>query len=279
MKFIIAEKKQMTQIFSEDGNVIPVTVVKARPCPVVAIKKEDEKDGYNAIMIGMEGKKKLRRREIGQTRGLGNLQFYKEFKSEIPEGCKVGDNVSVELFEEGDVLKVIGTSKGKGFQGVVRRHGFHGQRAAHGNKDQERAPGSIGATEPARVFPGTRMAGHMGNAQVTVKNLKVVKIDSENNELYIKGAVPGSKGGILYLMADGELKLNLKSSNDSTDKEKEVESESEETKEDVKKEEKIEDKAEEVKKDKVEESKKEAKVEEVKEDKKEEKNEVKEETK
>lgn len=241
MKFILGQKKAMTQIFTEDGTVIPVTVVSAGPCSVVRIKKSESSDGYNAVVLGLVGKKKLSKRELGQARNLGNLQYIKEFRTDELGELKSGDSLSVSTFEVGDKVKVIGTSKGKGFQGVVKRHGFHGQKATHGTKDQERVPGSIGATEPARVFPGMRMPGHMGNARVTIKNLEIVQIHPETNELFIKGAVPGSRGGLLLITADGELKVNQASSassvednteaKESPDKNKEIKKEEQNIKE------------------------------------------------
>ncbi len=207
MKFILGQKKGMTQIFNEQtGDVIPVTVVKAGPCPIIRLKKADDKDGYNAVVVGLSGKKKLGKRDLGQAKGLGNLQYIKEFRIDELDGLNAGQIVQVDAFQVGDRVKVVGTSKGKGFQGVVKRHGFHGQHATHGTKDQERAPGSIGATEPARVFPGMKMPGHMGVQRVTVKNLEIVKIDPQKHELYIKGAVPGAKGGLLMISCPGELK-------------------------------------------------------------------------
>jgi len=226
MKFILGTKKSMTQIFSDDGDVIPVTILKAGPCPVVKIKTKEGKDGYSSVTLGLSGKKKLGKRELGQIKDLGNLEYLKEFRTEELENIKRGDMVSVTTFEVGDKVKVIGTSKGKGFQGVVKRHGFHGQSKTHGTKDQERAPGSIGPTEPARVFPGMRMPGHMGAEQVTVKNLEVAKIDEQNNELYLKGAVPGGKNGLLMISGEGELKIDksIKQENNKTKEEEDAES-------------------------------------------------------
>lgn len=210
MKMILGLKKEMTQIFNSDsGDVIPVTVIQAGPCRVVKIKRADSKDGYNAVTIGLAGKKKLGKRELGQLKDLGNLQYLKEFRTDEPVGLKRGDTISVNTFEVGNKVKIVGTSKGKGFQGVIKRHGFHGQKATHGNKDQERAHGSIGATEPARVFPGMKMPGHMGHQRVTVKNLEIAKIDTDKNELYVKGAVPGAKNGLLIISSDGEIKINM----------------------------------------------------------------------
>lgn len=206
----------MTQLFDEAGNCIPVTLVNAGPCRVVKIKTQDSKDGYAAIVLGLPGEKKLNKSRLGQVRELGNLQYIREFRTDETEQLKIGDTVTAQIFEPGDKLKIVGTSKGKGFQGVVKRHGFHGHSATHGTKDQVRAPGSIGPTEPARVFPGMRMPGHMGAAQVTVKNLAVVKVDKEKNQLYIKGAIPGARGSLVMISAGGEFKINRSEENIKT---------------------------------------------------------------
>lgn len=217
MKFILGQKKEMTQIFNEDGVVTPVTIVKAGPCPVIRIKQRNSKDGYNAVQIGLPGNKKLSKTKAGQVKNLGNLQYIKEFRTDELGELKTGDAITAAAFEVGDKVKVIGTSKGKGFQGVVKRHGFSGQRATHGNKDQERAPGSIGPTEPARVFPGMRMPGHTGYQQITVKNLTIAKIDIDKNELYIKGAIPGARGTLIMISCPGE--LNIQNQENKTTKE------------------------------------------------------------
>ena len=169
-----------------------------------------------------DGKKKLSKADTGQVKDLGNLQYLKEFRTDDLAELKIGDTISVNTFDPGDKVKVVGTSKGKGFQGVVKRHGFHGQRATHGTKDQERAPGSIGATEPARVFPGMKMPGHMGAERVTVKNLQIVKIDSEKDELYIKGALPGARGSLLMISGQGELKVNQAGEEETSNKKLEI---------------------------------------------------------
>ncbi|OIO16564.1 50S ribosomal protein L3 [Candidatus Kuenenbacteria bacterium CG11_big_fil_rev_8_21_14_0_20_37_9] len=199
MKFILGQKVEMTQIFKEDGDVVPVTVVLALPSRVVQVKTAQGKDGYNAVKIGLPGKKKLSKTALGQLCKLGNLQYIREFRTEGQSDFQKGDTITVGTFNVGDKVKIIGISKGKGFQGVVKRHGFSGQKATHGDKDQERAHGSIGSSEPARVFPGIKMPGHMGNAQVTIKNLEIVRVDIENSKLYIKGAVPGARNGLLLI--------------------------------------------------------------------------------
>lgn len=197
----------MTQIFNAAGDVVPVTVVTAGPCRVVKVKTADSRDGYNSITLGLPGTKKLAKRHLGQIKDLGNLAYLKEFPTDELGDLKRGDTLAVTTFAVGDKVKIIGTSKGKGFQGVVKRHGFHGKRATHGTKDQERAAGSIGPTEPARVFPGMRMPGHMGAERVTVKNLEIVKIDEATHELYIKGALPGARHSLLMISCPGQIKI------------------------------------------------------------------------
>lgn len=201
----------MTQVFTEDGRAIPVTVIAAGPCVVVQ-KKTNDKDGYTALQIGWSESKKVKKPQAGHLRGLPQVKILREVRIKNEEEVKLdqidrGDEIRVSTFTVGEKVNVVGISKGKGFQGVVKRHGFAGSPASHGHKDQLRMPGSIGATDPARVFKGTRMAGRMGADQVTVKNLEVVKIDEENNFLYIKGAVPGPRGGLVKIVGSGELKV------------------------------------------------------------------------
>jgi len=190
MKFILGEKLKMSQIFDEEGNRIPVTLIKAGPCQVTQIKKK-EKDGYEAIQIGYLKKKK------------GKFRHLREFRDEglKIDDFQVGQEIDVSVFKEGDLVSVSGESKGKGFQGGVKRWGFSGRPASHGTKHEEREIGSIGASTPSRVIKGKKMPGRMGGERVTVKNLKVVKVDKENNLLYVKGAVPGKKGTILEIRA------------------------------------------------------------------------------
>ena len=212
----------MTQIFKADGDVIPVTAVLIDPNVVVGIKIED-RDGYSAIQLGMGKTKNVKKPQ----KGLMAVETIKEFrinKSEI-EKVKIGDVISADTFTVGDKVKVAGTSKGKGFQGVVKRHGFHGSPASHGHKDQERMPGSIGATDAARVFKGVRMPGQMGDAQVTVTGLEVAEVNMEKNIIYIKGALPGARNGLLMISGPGEIVLkheDIKPANHEIIKEKEV---------------------------------------------------------
>ena len=201
MKFILGKKLKMTQLFEADGQAVPVTFVEAGPCFVMQ-KKMAEKDGYQAVQIGFSEvkKEKLNKPQAGHQRGK-SLKFLREFRVENSE-LNVGDEIKAEIFQEGDKIKVIGTSKGKGFAGVVKRHHFGGGPASHGQKHSLRAPGSIGATFPERVPKGRRMGGRMGNERVTVEGLRVFKIDSENNILAIVGAVPGIKGALLEIVSE-----------------------------------------------------------------------------
>ena len=206
MKFILAEKQEMTQKFGADGTVIPVTKVVAGPCVVTQVKTMD-KDGYVGIQVGFGAKKKISKPVKGHLKNLGNFRYLKEFRISADEAktLAVGNKITAATFQSGDIIKVTGTSKGRGFQGVVKRHGFHGSPKSHGHKDQLRMPGSIGATGPAHVFKGTRMGGQMGNTQVTVTNLEIVEIDEAKNEIFIKGAVPGAKNNLLLIAGVGDL--------------------------------------------------------------------------
>lgn len=188
----------MTQIFQEDGKVVPVTKILAGPCSVVA-KKTLKRDGYTAIQIDKQQGKKRIAREIRM-----------DASDAVYEKLKPGQTIDAGIFSTGDMVKVTGTSKGKGFQGVVKRHGFKGGPASHGHKDQLRMPGSIGATGPAHVFKGTRMGGHMGAETVTVDGLEIMQVDAENNFLYVKGAVPGARNGLLILKGEGDFDIEEK---------------------------------------------------------------------
>jgi len=198
---IIGKKVGMTQVFAEDGALIPVTVVQAGPCLVVQ-KKTTEKDGYDAVQIGLV-EKISSRRVTSPLRGHFEKAGVQPLRTlaEVPYSgdANVGDRVQVDIFKAGDAIDVVGQSKGKGFQGVVKRHGFGGGRESHGSMFH-RAPGSIGASAfPSRVMKGMRMGGRMGGDQVTVKNLRVAKVDAENNLLYIRGAVPGGRNGLVFV--------------------------------------------------------------------------------
>lgn len=198
MKFLLGTKENMTQIFADNGAVVPVTVIKTSPNVITQVKTSD-KDGYQAIQIGFGEKnaKNIAKPQKGHVKELGNFAVLKEFK--VAGEFQLGDKIEISTFQEGDKIMVSAISKGKGFQGVVKRHGFKGGRRSHGQKHSEREPGSIGIGGLQRVQKGTRMAGRMGADRVTVKNLKVARVDADNNLLYIKGAVPGRKGTLVEI--------------------------------------------------------------------------------
>lgn len=204
MPGLIGKKLGMTNVFTEDGVNVPVTVIEVGPCQVVAIKTK-EKDGYEALQLGFGEKKEKNTTKplAGQFKkaGIEPKRVLKEFKEFDTNEYKVGDEINVEAFEEGDVVAVTSKSKGKGFQGVMRRHGFGGVgQATHGQKDRLRHPGSIGqSSSPSRVLKGTKMAGRMGNKNFTVKGLEVMKVISEKNILLVKGSVPGSVNTIVEI--------------------------------------------------------------------------------
>jgi len=197
MKFILGKKIEMTQVFRDDGTVVPVTLIQAGPCVITQIRTET-KDGYSAVQIGYGKKRSINKPLTGHLKDLDNFRYMREFKVSDPE-YKRGDKIDVSIFEFGDKVDVTGISKGQGFQGVVKRHGFAGSPASHGHKDQLRMPGSIGATGPAHVFKGTKMGGRMGGTQVTVKNLVIEKIDPKNNVLAIKVAIPGARNSLVMI--------------------------------------------------------------------------------
>jgi len=187
----------MSQIWKEE-KAIPVTLIKAGPVFVTQIKTK-EKDGYEAVQVGFGlTKKKLNKPSAGRFEKIDNFQHRKEFRIRDKE-YKTGDTLDVGQFQEGDKVKISGLSKGRGFQGVVKRYGFHGGPKTHGQKDRLRAPGSIGATAPQRVMPGKKMAGRMGQERVTVKSLEIVGVDKESNILIVKGAAPGMRGTLLEI--------------------------------------------------------------------------------
>jgi len=215
MKFILGKKIAMTQVFKQDGTIVPVTRIQAGPCIITQIKKAG-KNQIPQVQIGFAEKKVklLSKPEAGHLKGIKigtndnlTVRYIKDFKSDQGD-LKRGDTFNATIFAVGEKVQVIGTSKGKGFQGVVKRHHFAGGRASHGNKDQLRMPGSIGAGGVQRVFKGKRMAGHMGTDQVTIKNLEIVEIYPENNELLIKGAVPGGRNALL-LISTNEGKIEV----------------------------------------------------------------------
>lgn len=202
MKGLIGKKVGMTQVFDEAGAAMPVTLIEAGPCYVTQIRKPAE-DGYSAVQLGFEEvpQRKLTGGELGHLKrnDLPPLKHLGEFRVKEPE-LEEGDQVTVKSFEIGDRVDVIGVSKGKGFQGGVKRHGFGGGPATHGQSDRHRAPGSIGATStPGRVFKGKKMAGRMGGNQVTSQNVNVEYVDPERNLIGVHGSVPGAKGSVVYI--------------------------------------------------------------------------------
>lgn len=206
MKFIIGKKLDMTQIW-QDEKALAVTRVAAGPCPVVQLKNEN-KDGYAAVQLGFGRRKEknIKKPQLGHLKKLKvNLKYLREFRDEVKD-LKVGDVVDVSTFAAGDNVKVTGVSKGKGFAGGVKRHGWHGHSATHGTKDQVRTSGSIGAGGIQHVLKGMRMPGRMGNSRATVANLKIVQVDEANNILYISGAVPGARNSLVLISGEGELK-------------------------------------------------------------------------
>jgi len=198
---LIGKKVGMTQVFAEDGSLVPVTVIQAGPCLVVQ-KKTAEKDGYDAVQIGLVERVPSRRitePQRGHFEKAGVQPMRTLVEVDYDGEANVGDRVQVDIFKAGDSIDVVGKSKGKGFQGVMKRHHFGGGRATHGSMFH-RAPGSIGASAfPSRVMKGMRMAGRMGGDQVTVKNLRVTRIDPDNNLIYIRGAVPGGRNALVVL--------------------------------------------------------------------------------
>lgn len=201
MKFIIGRKREMTQVFREDGTVVPVTLIQAGPCVVTDLKTQ-ERDGYTAVQLGYgtRSSKNVAKAQLSQWKDLGVFEVVREFRLKEPvQDVEVGTEVTASTFESGDKIHVTGTSKGRGFQGVVKRYNFKGQPTSHGTKDQVRMPGSIGATGPQKVFKGTRMGGRMGGDRVTVQNLEVVEVRPEENIIAVKGAVPGSRNGLVLI--------------------------------------------------------------------------------
>jgi large subunit ribosomal protein L3 len=217
MKGILGKKVGMTQVFDDQGNVVPVTVIEAGPCYVTQVKTV-ESDGYDAVQLGfgLVKEKRLKRPEAGHlgllktsekhpirrrlAQAVPPLRYLREFGARDVDQYQLGDVVTVEVFEEGDRVDVVGKAKGRGFAGVMKRHGFGGGPITHGQSDRQRSPGSIGSTStPGRVFKGMRMAGRMGGHRVTSQNLEVVRVDAEHNLLAVKGSVPGHKGALVMV--------------------------------------------------------------------------------
>ena len=197
MKFILGKKIGMSQIFDKEGKVVPITLIEAEPCEVLQIKTKD-KDGYEAIQVGFDRIEK--KNKIKKSQRQKPFRYIQEFKGGLDVSkYKVKNKIDVSIFQEGDKVKISGISKGKGFQGGVKRWGFSGRNATHGVKHEHRTLGSVGCSFPERVIKGRKMPGRMGNARVTVKNLKIAKVDLENNLLAVKGAVPGRRGTLLEI--------------------------------------------------------------------------------
>ena len=203
MKAIIGKKVGMSQIFDENGKVIPVTVIEAGPCVVVQ-KKTAEKDGYNAVQLGYEDipERKLTKPEMGHLNkaGVAPKKYLREFDLENAAELNAGDIIKADTFKKGDFVDVTGTTKGHGYQGVIKRHGAHRLKETHGSGPVVRHAGSMGAnSSPSKIFKGKIGAGQMGDEQVTVQNLDVVKVDPEYNLIAVRGAIPGPKGGIVFV--------------------------------------------------------------------------------
>jgi large subunit ribosomal protein L3 len=201
MKFILGRKLNMTQIYSPEGAAVPATAVAIRGNTVTQVRTKAV-DGYEAVQIGegTQNANRLTKAEKGHLKDLGAFATLKEFRVEAPT-MKVGDKIELSQFKAGDAIEVSAVSKGKGFQGVVKRHGFGGGPRTHGQKHSEREPGSIGGGLRTRVPIGTRMAGRMGSDRVTIKNLKVVHVDSTDNVLYVSGAIPGRRGTLIEIIS------------------------------------------------------------------------------
>lgn len=204
MKFILARKDRMTQLFDEQGRVWAGTVLKTAPLTVTQVKTADGKDGYSAVQVGFGEQKteRVSRAVRGHLKGKA-FQVVKEFRVDNPSDYEVGKEIGIDTFAVGDGVVIAGTSKGRGFAGVVKRHGFHGGRRSHGQKHSEREPGSIGGGGRAggRVAKGLRMAGRMGGDRVTVENLKVLHVDADKGEIIISGAVPGARGSLVEVVS------------------------------------------------------------------------------
>ena len=216
MKGILGKKVGMTQVFNDNGEAVPVTVIEAGPCFVAQIKTV-EQDGYTAVQLGFEETKpkRLTQPQLGhlQKSDLPALRHLRELRIADDElaGFEEGQRLTVDIFEKGDMVDVTGTSKGRGFAGVVKRYGFRGGPKTHGQSDRWRAPGSVGAcTTPGRVFKGKRMPGRMGGERVTTQGLQIVLVDPERNLLAIRGAVPGSKNGLLLIREARKTRLRKK---------------------------------------------------------------------
>jgi large subunit ribosomal protein L3 len=200
MSFALGKKIEMTQVFTDDGRVLPVTVLDVNDVKVIGTRTEG-KDGYNAVILGFGKKRKPTKSEQGKYKKIGYVPFFiAEFRVDSLEGYEAGEDLKLGTFKEGSKVNISGITKGKGFQGVVKKYGFAGGPKTRGQSDRQRAPGSIGSgTTPGRVYKGKKMPGHMGNVSRTIKNLELVKIDADNKYILVKGAVPGNKGSIVKI--------------------------------------------------------------------------------
>lgn len=204
MKVLLGKKLNMSQAFREDGSVVPVTLIEATPSVVVGVRKDVQDRAI--VVVGFGKSKHAAKPQVVEAGDLGAFEAMRQFRLADGETVERGTQMTVEAFKPGDMVNLVGTSKGRGFQGVVKRHGFHGAPATHGHKDQLRKSGSIGAGGIQRVFKGLRMAGRMGGDRITVKNLEVVTVDAEKNIIGIKGAVPGARGSLVTILAtDGNV--------------------------------------------------------------------------
>ena len=199
MKGILGRKQGMTRLFLENGVVEPISVVEAGPCMVTQVKTR-QRHGYQAVQVGYEDAKKLNEAEAGHLKRVAPFRHLREFRVDDLGDAQIGQRINVGIFQPGDIVDVVGISKGKGFAGGMKRHHFKGGPKTHGQSDRHRAPGSIGAgTTPGRVFKGTPMAGHMGDRRVTATNLTVVQVNTERSLLLLRGSVPGAKNGLLVI--------------------------------------------------------------------------------
>jgi large subunit ribosomal protein L3 len=200
----LGKKIGMTQVFNDAGHVVPVTIIEAGPCSVTQIRTV-EKDGYESVQLGFGRVRKPNKPESGHLKGSQIGRRLQEVMASDIAGYEVGQLVTVDMFEPGEIVDIIGKSKGKGFAGTMKRHGFHGGPRTHGQSDRQRAPGSIGGgTTPGKVFKGLKMSGHMGNRRVTCKGLEVVRVDTERNLLMVKGGVPGAPNSSVTIRKTGK---------------------------------------------------------------------------
>ena len=207
MKFILGTKEKMTQIFTEDGKAYPVTILSVGPIVVTQIKSKLT-DGYEAVQVGFGEKKanRLNKALKGHMKG-GNFRYLKEFRGSAPEGLDVGTKIDASIFEKGDIINISAFSKGKGFQGVVKRYNFAGGPRTHGQKHSEREGGSIGSMGIPRVIKGMKMPGRMGTDRVTIKNVKIIQVNPEDNQILVVGGVPGRRGTLVEIEGKGDVPL------------------------------------------------------------------------